>query len=580
VTDELFFPRHFGEFVLVALLGEDGLGTVYRALASSDERRFMRLRILQSAELAPEAVVKAISENALRATSLLHKAIVPRAEMGIVEGVPFIAWYEGAGWTLDLVLARLRAAGILVPTEYALLIAERTAAGLAHAMEEEEPFHHGLLWPGFVSISNDAEVRVGGFGLAQAVLPSLHKPRLLRDIAPYLAPEVRETRRVEDNSDVYSVGVLLLELLTGRRPTLEPPPPQVRAEDRFAAEIGAFLRSSFAEPSQRFTSVVQMRRALQELLAASPYTLSTASFAAFLYKLLNPESSALPATDGESTNPISAEDSSRGSDSAATPDSPGPPLPEERRRRPTRLLLPSTMDTEGPFLRGADPEATGNGEDEQPSLAGQEPLAEPLTGETSWKGEPRSTKRHLAMVTTAVAVSTALGVAGLLLLRTEGRPSPTTSRTALRASSTESLRAPPAASPPSSPEVKHAVEASAVPKLSGKRARQPRAQHQAARLAAVTAQGDPARKSAEDWRLTAALGRVHAERLDAAQLAADAFLDGRSSEREGETLFVQSDWTAAQAAFEQAAALFGQAESLAREERVRRVKLLSANPPQ
>src|SRR5712692_530484 len=186
MKSELSFPRQFGEYVLVAQLGDDGLGTVYRALHSSDEKRFMRLRVLQSPELLPESVCSAIRNNSERATAIEHKTIVLRPEMGIYEGVPFMAWYESAGWTLDVVLAKLRAMGRQIPVEYALLITERAAAAVAHAwyaVVEGEPFHHGLLWPGFISISNEAEVRVGGFGLAEAVLPALNRPRLLRDIA-------------------------------------------------------------------------------------------------------------------------------------------------------------------------------------------------------------------------------------------------------------------------------------------------------------------------------------------------------------------------------------------------------------
>ena len=57
MIDRSRLPRRFGEYLLVAPLGDDALGTVYRALHSADETRFMRLRILQSGELSPTAVV-------------------------------------------------------------------------------------------------------------------------------------------------------------------------------------------------------------------------------------------------------------------------------------------------------------------------------------------------------------------------------------------------------------------------------------------------------------------------------------------------------------------------------------------
>jgi len=308
MTTGAFSERRLGEHLLVAPLSEDCLGTVFRALHSDDDNRFLRLRILQSPELSPQDVFEAVRENARWVSALVHKAVVQREELGLADGVPFVAWGESTGWTLDVLLARLRATGGQLPVEHALLIAERVAAALEHAWSTPvggERIQHGLLWPGFVSISNDAEIRTGGFGLAEAVLPSLSRGRLPRDIAPYLAPEVREGGRGGPNSDVYSIGVILHELLTCRRPTLGPPMSDFRSGDAFPPEICPILARCFAPPEERYASPEEIHRALLELLAStSYYSVSTVSLALFLYKLLNPESHSLPISDAESTNPV------------------------------------------------------------------------------------------------------------------------------------------------------------------------------------------------------------------------------------------------------------------------------------
>jgi hypothetical protein len=59
---EATLPRPFGDHLLVAQLGDDPLGSVYRAIHSADEKRFVRLRILQSGELSPKAVLAAVEK--------------------------------------------------------------------------------------------------------------------------------------------------------------------------------------------------------------------------------------------------------------------------------------------------------------------------------------------------------------------------------------------------------------------------------------------------------------------------------------------------------------------------------------
>src|SRR5262245_24565553 len=288
-----FLARQFGEYTLVAQLSEDSLGTVYRALYSADERRFVRLRMFHPDAVSEAAVQRAIEEHAAVASAVVHDAVVSGSQLDTVDGVAYMTWDETSGWTLDTMLARVRALGIRIPAEYALLVAERIAAALEHAFRaapDGRPTPHGLLWPGFVAISHDGAVRVGGFGVADAVLPSLHTPKLVAEIGPYVAPEVRSVGLVGENSDVYSLGAILMELLTGRRPSLDLQSAELRAGDPRSEDLESFLRMCLSSPDTRFASAVDAHRALQLLVTANPFSLYTANLSLFLYKLLNPES--------------------------------------------------------------------------------------------------------------------------------------------------------------------------------------------------------------------------------------------------------------------------------------------------
>jgi protein TonB len=295
-TDESL-PRRFGPYVLTARLGEDALGSVFRAVRASGERAFVRLRILETPELSEDAVLDAIQENGEIHSFLKNPAIARGVVMDSVGGAPFIAWNEESGRTLDTLLARVRSMGKRVPIEHALLIAEKVATALDHAYNttvDGERTLHGLVWPGFVSLSDDGETRLVGFGLAQGVLPSLASPRLSAEVVPYLAPEERSSGNVGRNSDVYSVGAFLFELLTGRLPSPADPLGDLRAASKdpaspLAAELSAILRLCLSPTETRYQSSGELRRELGKLLFSGPYAPSTFNLAFYLSGLFGVE---------------------------------------------------------------------------------------------------------------------------------------------------------------------------------------------------------------------------------------------------------------------------------------------------
>ena len=548
-----FPPRKLGAYVLAAQLGDDALGTVYRALHAPDEGRLARLRVLQSPELEPERILTAIARNGARASALSYKTIVLKAELGVADGVPYLAWYESGGWTLDFLLSKLRAAKARIPIAHALLIVQRVASALEHAwfsLVDAETRGHGVVIPAFVSISQDAEIRLGGFGLAEAVLPVLHKPRLARDVAPYVAPESRATGISGDNSDVFSLGILLAELVTGRR-ELSNPPLSNLSEDPFLDNIRLFLDRALAPSKDRFSSAPDANRALQEILAASPTPVSTSDLALFLYDLLNPESRGVPRNlDGESTNPVAAEkhrDRDRDRD-------------RDRESAPMFLAEPA----DEPVAR----------------LARVPPVHEPKTA------QPSEARNPVSLLLYAAAAVCTVFLASWFLSRAgsepaQPRPAATSAAipSAVPAIKEEALvESAPAAVPEAAPPV-YALRNFSKEAAPGRRAGK---LQRVANLSGnhSTRAGDDGstpRSAADRARLEAGLARVAAERLDAALLATDPFSSGKQSEVSAEASLRRGKFSEAEAEFGRAAGLFRNAEELARQERMRRIRLDSSN---
>jgi TonB family protein len=288
-------PRHLGPYRLTAALGEDALGHEYRAVRSSDGV-FVRFRSLDAPDLSADALLDAIEENGEVHEFLKNPAVARGVDMDAVDGVPYIAWNEVNGRTLKNLLLKSRNPARKIPVEHALLISEKVATALDHAYNttiDGDRTLHGLVWPGFVAISDDGEIRLAGFGLATGVLPTLARPRLTRELANYLAPEEREQQYIGKNSDVFSVGVMLLELLTG-----EPPSPDAMGALRGTAgkpapailpEIQAILRMTLGPPESRYASAGDLRRELGKLLFSGPYSPSTFNLAYFLNGLFKDE---------------------------------------------------------------------------------------------------------------------------------------------------------------------------------------------------------------------------------------------------------------------------------------------------
>ena len=201
-------PIQFGKYLLSERIAEGGMAVVYRAKLTGPGGFEKTLVVKQiRAELAarPEFIELFVKE-AKTTVQLTHANIVPVFELGMVDGTYFLA--------LELVdgppLATLIERGPFPPPLAAYVI-EQIARGLDYAHRRE--IVHRDLSPANVLCSRDGEVKLLDFGIAAKVSGRA----VVGGSKGYVAPEQAAGDRVDARSDLYAVGVLLWEMLAGRR---------------------------------------------------------------------------------------------------------------------------------------------------------------------------------------------------------------------------------------------------------------------------------------------------------------------------------------------------------------------------
>jgi tRNA A-37 threonylcarbamoyl transferase component Bud32 len=218
--------RYFGDYELLEEVARGGMGVVYKARQAS-LNRIVALKMIRSGELASEAEVKRFHIEAEAAANLQHPNIVAIHEVGMHDGRHYFTMDFVEGRNLAQVaggepMAAQRAAGYV-----------KTIAEAIHFAHQRGTLHRDLK-PQNVLVDASDHVRITDFGLAKQAQrdSSLTESGVAMGSPSYMPPEQAQGRRdlVGPASDVYALGALLYELLTGRPPFLGDTPVATMAQ--------------------------------------------------------------------------------------------------------------------------------------------------------------------------------------------------------------------------------------------------------------------------------------------------------------------------------------------------------------
>src|SRR4051812_37615146 len=208
VSDTLLNTLFDGRYRITRKLGAGGMALVYLAEDQELGRR-VAIKILNDRHAHDEQFVERFRREAKNAAALSHPNIVSIYDRGEAEGTYYIAMEYLEGRTLKELILTRGPSPIHVAIDYARQIL--AAVGFAHRngiVHRDIKPHNALVGP-------DGRVKVTDFGIARSGTSQMTEVGSIIGTAQYLSPEQARGAPVDARSDLYSVGIVLYEMLTG-----------------------------------------------------------------------------------------------------------------------------------------------------------------------------------------------------------------------------------------------------------------------------------------------------------------------------------------------------------------------------
>ncbi len=293
--------RKIGNYQIFRELGKGGMSTVYLANQKSLDRRVAIKELLPSLKTDNE-MVERFKREAKASASMAHEGIVNIFDFWLERGSYYLAMEYLEGKDLGEVVEATGA----IPVEAAVTIASKAADALHYA--HQRGIVHRDVKSGNIFITDKGEIKLTDFGIAYVPGKSpLTQPGIAIGTPEYMSPEQIRGEKADPRSDVFSLGVVLYEMLTGRRPFGEDGDEEVIASVISKKPKGPrkliggipwrlhwlTMKCLQKKPQKRFQTMEDLKISLERFLPKKSED-RTRAFSSFLEVILPPEG-----TDGQ-----------------------------------------------------------------------------------------------------------------------------------------------------------------------------------------------------------------------------------------------------------------------------------------
>src|SRR5688500_4968447 len=266
---EVTLTTTIGRYRILEKVGQGGMGVVYRAHDTLLERVVALKIIATSIEDNPELRERFFRE-ARAAGQLSHRNIITIHDLGEHEGQPYLAMEFLTGEDLQHRLARQEPMSLRRKLE----IAAETCDGLSFA--HRRGLVHRDVKPANIFITDEGVVKLLDFGLARMVASELTRSNTMMGTVNYMAPEQVRGERSDHRADIFSLGVVLYEMLSGRKAfqgdsfattmykiLQDVPEPLLNIDSSLPHEIVWLVEKALAKPrDERYQDLVDVGRDL------------------------------------------------------------------------------------------------------------------------------------------------------------------------------------------------------------------------------------------------------------------------------------------------------------------------------